>query len=121
MSMTIDIDPLDLVDPGRYQREGYPHQLWARLRAEAPVAYFEPPGFPPFWAITKHADLVQVASQPLIFSSAKGITLDRNAEAVSEAMAGLEMIVFLDPPEARAHAPGRQPGVHKEGGTGPVR
>ena len=105
MSMTIDIDPLDLVDPGRYQREGYPHQLWARLRAEAPVAYFEPPGFPPFWAITKHADLVQVASQPLIFSSAKGITLDRNAEAVSEAMAGLEMIVFLDPPK---HGPMRQ-------------
>ena len=44
MSMTLDVDPLDLIDPSHYQRDGRPHQLWARLRAEAPVAYFEPPG-----------------------------------------------------------------------------
>jgi cholest-4-en-3-one 26-monooxygenase len=105
VSLTSAIDPLDLVDPARYQRRGYPHEVWTQLRAEAPVAYFEPPGFPPFWAITKHADLIQLASQPLKFSSAKGITLDRNAEAMSEAVAGLEMIVFLDPPR---HGPMRQ-------------
>ena len=64
MPMTIDIDPLRLVDPAIYQREGSPHDLWTLLRAEAPVSHFEPPGFPPFWAITKHADLVEVATQP---------------------------------------------------------
>jgi cholest-4-en-3-one 26-monooxygenase len=69
------------------------------------VAYFEPPGYPPFWAITKHADLIQVASQPLVFSSAKGITLDSKAEEVAEALARFEMIVFLDPPR---HGPMRQ-------------
>jgi cholest-4-en-3-one 26-monooxygenase len=105
MAMTLGIDPLDLVDAGRYQRDGRPHALWAQLRAEAPVAYFEPPGYPPFWAITKHADLVTVASQPLIFSSAKGITLDRGAEQIAEAVASFEMIVFLDPPR---HGPVRQ-------------
>ncbi len=105
MPMTVDIDPLRLVDPAIYQREGSPHDLWTLLRAEAPVSYFEPPGFPPFWAITKHADLVEVAAQPLKFSSAKGITLDRNAEAATKAVAGLEMIVFLDPPR---HGPMRQ-------------
>jgi cholest-4-en-3-one 26-monooxygenase len=105
MAMTIDIDPLDLIDPSHYQRDGRPHQLWARLRAEAPVAYFEPPGYPPFWAITRHSDLVQVASQPLVFSSAKGITLERGAEEIAEAMATYEMIVFLDPPR---HGPVRQ-------------
>jgi cholest-4-en-3-one 26-monooxygenase len=104
MAMTLGIDPLDLVDPTHYQRYGRPHQQWAQLRAEAPVAYFEPPGYPPFWAITKHADLTAVASQPLIFSSAKGITLDRGAEAIAEAMATYEMIVFLDPPR---HGPVR--------------
>ena len=119
--MTLDIDPLDLVDPTRYQRDGYPHQLWARLRAEAPVAYFEPPGFPPFWAITKHADLVQVASQPLLFSSAKGITLDRNAEAVSEAMAGPGDDRVPRSSTARSHAPDRQQGVPAKRGAGAVR
>ena len=77
MSMTLDIDPLDLVDPA-LPAHGCPHQVWTQLRAEAPVAYIEPPGYTPFWAITKHADLIAGASQPLIFSSAKGITLDRN-------------------------------------------
>jgi hypothetical protein len=34
--MTTDADALDLVDPARYARDGYPHELWKRLRAEAP-------------------------------------------------------------------------------------
>ncbi len=42
--MTADVDPLDLVDPERYARGGYPHDVWTRLRAEAPVAYFAPEG-----------------------------------------------------------------------------
>ena len=62
--MTVDVDPLDLVDPERYARDGYPHDVWTRLRAEAPVARIEAPGYEPFWAITKHADIMQIAAQP---------------------------------------------------------
>ncbi|HEY1466760.1 MAG TPA: hypothetical protein VGF11_06880, partial [Acidimicrobiales bacterium] len=102
MSMTVDIDPLDLVDPARFARDGYPHHVWTRLRAEAPVAYIEPPGHAPFWAITKHADIVQAASQPQLFSSAQGITLDQDVTGVAAAS---EMIVYLDPPR---HGPMRQ-------------
>ena len=69
------IDPLDLVDAERYGQRGYPHDVWTRLRAEAPVARIEPPGFEPFWAITKHADVQHIAKDPLRFSSAGGITL----------------------------------------------
>jgi len=56
--MIADVDVLELVDPARFARAGYPHDTWTRLRAEAPVAYFSPPGLEPFWAITKHADIV---------------------------------------------------------------
>ena len=98
MPTTLDIDPLDLVDPERHQRNGVPHEQLARLRAEAPVAYFEPPGFPPFWAVTRHADITRAASLPLVFSSAKGITLDQGEEdAVS--MEGFESLVMMDPPK----------------------
>ena len=83
MPMTLDIDPLDLVDPTRFARNGYPHHVWTYLRAEAPVAYIEPPGYPPFWAITRHADIMQVASQPQRFSSASGITLDMEAKHIA--------------------------------------
>ena len=96
------VDPLDLVEPARFARNGYPHEVWTRLRAEAPVAYFEPEGFEPFWAITKHADVQQVASQPLRFSSAQGTTLRR---AGGRAVPPSEILVLLDPPR---HGPMRR-------------
>jgi len=99
--MTLGIDPLELVDPARYARDGCPHALWTRLRAEAPVARFTPPGYEPFWAITKHADVTQISTQPVRFSSAQGITL-RRADAVAMTS---EMVVMLDPPR---HGPMRR-------------
>jgi len=95
------IDPLDLVDPERFARNGYPHPVWTRLRAEAPVAYFEPPGYQPFWAITKHADIVDVASQPERFSNAHGLILGHLGAPAQPA----EMVVTLDPPR---HGPLRR-------------
>ena len=99
--MPPDIDPFDLVDPARYARSGYPHAAWTRLRAEAPVAYFNPPGYRPFWAITKHADVGEVASQPVRFSSAQGIILG----PVGMPIQPTEMVVTLDPPR---HGPLRR-------------
>ena len=99
--MTADVDVLDLIDPARYARRGYPHDTWTRLRSEAPVAYFAPAGYEPFWAITKHADVIEVAKQPLRFSSAKGITLLRAGVVIPPS----EMVVMLDPPK---HGPVRR-------------
>lgn len=93
--MSIDVDPRDLVDPERFARAGYPHEVWTRLRAEAPVAHFAPEGLEPFWAITKHADVLQIAKDPHRFSSAQGITL-RPAGVVFPPS---EMVVMLDPPK----------------------
>ena len=118
MPMSLDIDPLDLVDPERFALHGYPHEVWARLRAEAPVAYIEPPGHPPFWAVTKHADIQYAASQPQLFSSAGGITLDMDLTGIEMPA---EMIVYLDPPRARSHAPGGQQEVPAQCGPGPER
>jgi cholest-4-en-3-one 26-monooxygenase len=93
------IDPLDLVDPERFARRGHPHDVWTRLRAEAPVARIEAPGFHPFWAITRHADVVEISSQPEVFSSAYGITLVPEAQPLVPL--GAEMVVMLDPPRHR--------------------
>jgi cytochrome P450 len=99
--MTAGVDVLDLIDPARYARDGYPHQTWTRLRAEEPVAYFEAPGFEPFWAITKHADVVEISKQPLRFSNAQGISL----RPVGVVFPPSEMVVMLDPPR---HGPVRR-------------
>ncbi len=96
------IDPLDLVDPERYARRGYPHDTWTRLRADAPVAFVEVDGYKPFWAITKHADILQIAAQPERFSSAQGITL---ARAGAPPVPPTEILVMIDPPR---HGPMRR-------------
>lgn len=102
MQSTDVIDPNALVDPDRYAREGYPHEAWTRLRAEAPVARLHAHGYEPFWAITKHADVVELSKQPLRFSNAQGITLVRTNAPVIDPP---EMVVMVDPPR---HGPLRR-------------
>ena len=96
------VDPLDLVDAERYGRRGYPHDVWTRLRAEAPVAWIEPPELEPFWAITKHADIQFVAKQARVFSSTQGLSLRK---AGAPPLPPMEILVMLDPPK---HGPVRR-------------
>jgi cytochrome P450 len=100
--MSVHFDPLDLVDPVRYARGGYPHEVWTRLRAEAPIARVEPPGYKPFWAVTRHADIMEISRQPTRFSSEFGITLARADQPVVKMP---DMVVMLDPPR---HVPMRR-------------
>ena len=95
------IDPLDLCDPTRYAAHGYPEDVWAQLRAEAPVAWFEPEGYEPFWAVTKHADILDVASQPVRFSNEHGLMIGPKGAPGQP----IEMVVTLDPPR---HGPLRR-------------
>ena len=95
------IDPLDLVDPSRFARNGYPHELWRTLRAEAPVVFLEPEGYVSFWAVTRHADIIDIASQPERFSNAHGLILGHPGAPPPPS----EMVVMLDPPR---HGPLRR-------------
>jgi cholest-4-en-3-one 26-monooxygenase len=60
------VDPknLDLVSPEKYEREGYPHAEWTWLRRNDPVHWYEHPTVEPFWAVTKHADIVDIGKRP---------------------------------------------------------
>lgn len=60
MTMTdpVALDDGPLFDQRHYVEHGYPFALWDRLRATSPVHRHERPGFPPFWAVTRH-DLVR--------------------------------------------------------------
>ena len=66
---SVPLDDLDLITAKSYAERGYPHAAWARLRRESPVHRFEPPDYEPFWAITKHADIIEVSKQPDKFKS----------------------------------------------------
>ena len=96
-------------------RGGYPHDVWTRLRAEAPVARIEAPGFKPFWAITRHADIMEVVAP------AAGVLERVRHHAHAGRAAGDEDAGHgrdARPAEARTDAPGRERAVHAQGRAG---
>ena len=58
----------DLRDPDLYVGQA-PHEVFARLRREQPVYWNPEVDGPGFWALTRHADIVEVSRQPELFSS----------------------------------------------------
>jgi len=66
-AQALSIDTLDIITPDHYAKNGYPHSEWTLLRREAPVYWYDRPNVEPFWAITKHADIVTIGRQPKIF------------------------------------------------------
>ena len=54
--------------------KGQPWDVYARLRAEAPVSWQDEPmsGEPGYWALTRYDDVMQVDGDPDTFSSQKG-------------------------------------------------
>jgi cytochrome P450 len=101
----VPIDQLDVITARLYGEQGYPHEAWRRLRAESPVTQLAPPGYKPFWAITRHADIITVSKQPDLFRSAGRFILFPDAAAPAgqslEEAPPLRMLVNMDPPEHR--------------------
>ena len=101
----------DLINASAYGQNGVPHELWTHLRKESPVYWYAQRGHTPFWAITKHEDIMEVSSQPDIFSSeAGGIIVLNEAQIQSfieggsgSPLAQMKTIITMDPPEHRSY------------------
>ena len=65
-----DLETLDIASPEHYEKHGYPHPEWTYLRKHAPVFWYARDNVDPFWAITKHADIVEIGKQPDKFLNA---------------------------------------------------
>lgn len=101
----------DLINASAYGQNGVPHELWTHLRKESPVYWYAQRGHTPFWAITKHEDIMEVSSQPDIFSNeAGGIIVLNEAQIQSfieggsgSPLAQMKTIITMDPPEHRSY------------------
>lgn len=93
----LHFDPLDLVEPSRYAERGRPYALFASMRREAPVAYCEPADYEPFWAITRHEDIVAISRDPARFSNTGRIALLRKDE--DDLIRQVRTIINMDPPD----------------------
>lgn len=69
-----------LTDPKAYGEWNGLHEKFAWARANAPLAVAEVPDYDPFWAVTRHADIMEVSRNNKIFASgARQTTLTMKA------------------------------------------
>ncbi len=87
---------IDLYAPETYIAAP-PHELFAELRRTNPVYWQDIPGQPGYWAVLRHADVVTVARNPLLYSASEGgVVLEDLEQAQLENMRG--MLLAMDPP-----------------------
>ncbi|MGI5167793.1 cytochrome P450 [Spirillospora sp. CA-253888] len=92
---------IELVDPGVYESGGAPHDQFAWLREHDPVHRHHGDsarGYPPFWAVTLHEDVVRVSRHPEVFSSHERLALFEEAAPEDLALQRM-MMLNQDPPE----------------------
>jgi cytochrome P450 len=92
----VSMDRFHLVHPDDYAAFGYPHELWRRLRREDPVHWFDRTTGRPFWAVTKHADIITISKQPEKFLNGPRLVLSHEPEVPSVFPPTL---IQLDPPK----------------------
>ncbi len=89
MTVAVDLTDLDL------WARGVPYGEFARLRREAPVAWFPGEGSG-FWGVHRYQDIVTASRDVRTFSSARGVSFE---EPTDEDMAARRTIIDTDPPE----------------------
>jgi cytochrome P450 len=95
-----------LADPTAYADDERLHTALTHLRAENPVAWVDNPPYRPFWAITKHADIMAIERENDLFLSEPRPLLqtaeaDDFARAQIEAGMGLRTLIHMDDPHHR--------------------
>ena len=93
------------IDPRAYADLDAWHAVAARLRRDDPVHRVEADGFDPFWAVTRHADVVEIERQNDKFlNTAHSVLFPRGAfEHMDSAGAGLKTLIHMDGGEHRAY------------------
>jgi cytochrome P450 len=86
----------DIYSPDIY-RDGPPHDAFTELRRTTPVCWQDIPGQAGYWAVLRHADLVEVARQPLLYSAETGGVIME--DATPESLESMKrMLLAMDPP-----------------------
>jgi len=76
--------------------QGAPHNTFARLRRDDPMAWCDYPGGRGFWSVTRHADILALNRRFDLLSSAHGIRMEDQTE---EEVLARRTFQETDPPE----------------------
>ena len=101
------LDGIDLLDLDRFQRLEH-HEMFKRLREEAPVSWHDSPRARGFWNVVLHKDLITVNRDTALFSSERGgVSIPDPGEyekgVSNPEQGGLDprglMMLYTDPPK----------------------
>ncbi len=90
-----------LADPIAYTDEAGLHAALTHLRADAPVSWVEVPNYRPFWAITKHADIMEIERANTVFTNSPRPVLITAESDDLQAAAGVSTLIHMDDPQHR--------------------
>lgn len=92
------------VDAAAYTDEARWHATAAELRRDDPVHRVEAPGFVPFWAVTRHADVIEVERQHTQFLNTQDSVLLPTANIERSRSRGVDIktLVHMDGKEHQA-------------------
>lgn len=87
--------------PTAYTDEAKLHEALTRLRSEAPVSWVDVPNYRPFWAITKHADIMDIERDNELFTNSPRPVLVTAEGDEQQAAIGVRTLIHMDDPEHR--------------------
>ena len=100
MNMTTEQAGRMLADPLSYTDEVRLHQALALLRREAPVQFVQAQGYKPFFAVTRHADIMAIERDNALWLSEPRAVLARRS-AAAKAAPPVKTLVNMDDPDHR--------------------
>ncbi|MEW6273296.1 MAG: cytochrome P450 [Thermodesulfobacteriota bacterium] len=100
MQTASSLEDIDIVSNRTFGEHGYPHEAWTLLRHVAPLYWYDrPEAGPPFWAVTKHADIVTVSRQPKLFLNAPRLAVFPEIPQRPPEELPARHLLNMDPPE----------------------
>ncbi len=90
-----------LADPLTYTDEQRLHAALTHLRATAPVSWVDVPNYAPFWVITKHADVMDIERDNMVFTNWPRPVLATKQGDELQAAAGVRTLIHMDDPQHR--------------------
>jgi hypothetical protein len=88
-------------DPLAYTDEAKLHAALSHLRAHAPVSRVDVPSYRPFWAITKHADIMAIERDNTLFTNSPRPVLMTEEADEQQAAIGINTLIHMDDPQHR--------------------
>jgi cytochrome P450 len=99
---TMDEAARVFADPLAYADEAKLHAALRHLRANEPVAWVDVADYRPFWAITKHADIMDIERANTLFTNSPRPVLATAEGDEQQAAIGVSTLIHMDDPQHRA-------------------